>query len=74
MIEKEKDYISTKVNAGVVQENIKFPKKYRDEINLKIMKLLGIKCNKNIFDEVHANRFFNDKSELDNIEGVDSDE
>lgn len=74
MIEKEKDYISTKVNAGVVQENIKFPKKYRDEINLKIMKLLGIKCNRNIFDEVHANRFFNDKSELDNIEGVDSDE
>ena len=33
MIEKEKDYVSYKVNAGERQESIKFPAEYRDKIN-----------------------------------------
>lgn len=63
MIEKEKKYISTKLNAGVVQENIKFPKEYRDLINNKILKLLGLKDSSDIFDMVHANKFFIDSED-----------
>lgn len=63
MIKKEKDYISTKVNAGFAQENIKFPKEYRDLINNKILKLLGLKNSSEIFDIVHANKFFLDSED-----------
>ena len=63
MIKKEKHYISTKVNAGFAQENIKFPKEYRDLINNKILKLLGLKTSSEIFDIVHANKFFLDSED-----------
>ena len=68
MIENEKKYISTKVNAGLVQENIKFPKKYRDMINSKILKMLEYNKNTNVFNSIHANKFFIDNSDVDFLE------
>ncbi len=67
MISKEREYISTKVNAGVVQENIKFPEKYKDMINSKILKILGCNDESKIFDQVHSNKFFIDCEESDEI-------
>ena len=58
MIETEKDYIVTKLNAGVEQENIKFPEQYRNEINVRILKMLGHDCDASLFKTIHANRFF----------------
>ena len=59
MINKEKDYVSTKVNAGAKQENIKFPKKYRRLINSKILRLLDAKEDSiNILEKLHSNSFF----------------
>lgn len=58
MIETEKDYIITKMNAGEEQENIKFPEQYRNEINTRILKILGYDCDASIFKNIHANSFF----------------
>ena len=67
MIDKEKEYVSTKVNAGVVQENIKFPEKYKNIINSKILQILGCKEEPCIFNQVHANKFFIDCEDSDGI-------
>ena len=59
MISKEKDYVSTKVNAGAKQENIKFPKEYRRLINSRILRLLDTKKESiDIFEKLHSNSFF----------------
>ena len=58
MIEKEKDFIVTKINVGIAQENIKFPEKYRDQINNKILQILGFNFTEDIFKQIHANKFF----------------
>ena len=63
MISLEQEYISTKVNAGVAQENIKFPEKYRNKINNKILKIIGCNQTYKIFDKVHANKFFIESNE-----------
>lgn len=55
---KEKDFIVTKKNAGVLQENIKFPVKYRDMINERLLKILGVDLDIRKFDRVHDNHFF----------------
>ena len=58
MISEQDSYIVTKMNAGVAQENIKFPDKYRKEINNRILELLGYSFSIDIFSRVHANTFF----------------
>lgn len=55
---EENDYIIIKMNAGVPQENIKFPEKYRNEINKRILHILGFDMGGEIFTSVHANQFF----------------
>jgi hypothetical protein len=60
MIRNEEKYIITKLNAGVVQENIKFPKKYRDAINRRLLDILSCQNKIKDFDLVHSNSFFND--------------
>lgn len=57
LINEEKKFIITKVNAGAPQENIKFPKEYRSKINNRILKILGFDIQDTIFDTVHANEF-----------------
>ena len=41
-----------RINKGYFhkQENIKYPKAYRDKLNQKILDILGIDENANIFD------------------------
>lgn len=58
MINTEKDYIVTKLNSGKIQENIKFPEKYRNIINQRLLDILGFKdLNSSIFNCVHKNKF-----------------
>ncbi len=54
---EEGNYIVKKMNAGVAQENIKFPEKYRKAINKRLLNILGFDIDERIFDQVHANRF-----------------
>lgn len=54
MIKKSKDYIITKNNVGT-QENIKYPREYRDKINERFFKILDIQENCKIFDIIHSN-------------------
>ena len=58
MMNKEKDFLIYKMNANKMQENIKFPKYYRDEINGIFLEELGIKKPSRIFDEVHSSAIF----------------
>ncbi len=60
MIEKTNDFIVTKKNIGV-QENIKYPKEYRDKINEKILNILNVNENAKIFDIIHSNSALGEK-------------
>ena len=55
MIKNSKDYIVTKNNVGT-QENIKYPKEYRDKINTKFLEILRLNDNYEIFDIIHSNK------------------
>src|SRR5574344_76483 len=55
MISEENKYIVTKMNAGVAQENIKFPAEYRLQINERILKILGYSLDGHVFDCIHEN-------------------
>ena len=57
MISEESSFTITKMNAGVPQENIKFPENYRNLINKRILSILGFSYEGSIFDGVHANHF-----------------
>lgn len=58
MISKQDDYVVTKMNAGKLQENIKFPEEYRKAINTKLLRILKCGDNPDIFEPIHNNRFF----------------
>ena len=57
MMAEENRFIVMKMNAGELQENIKFPEKYRNEINKRVLSVLGFDDDGNIFDAIHANHF-----------------
>ncbi|MDY0277710.1 MAG: N-6 DNA methylase [Acholeplasma sp.] len=63
MILNEDKYTVTKMNAGNIQENIKFPKKYRDMINDRFLKILSCDADASKFDLLHMNSFFGTVSE-----------
>lgn len=54
MIQKADDYKITKNNVGI-QENIKYPREYRDKLNERFLKIIGVEADKNIFDVIHSN-------------------
>lgn len=58
MSSRENDFIITKVNAGVVQENIKFPEEFRNKINNRLLKILDSELTSKDFDKVHANSYY----------------
>lgn len=60
---KENEYLSYKKNAGVMQENIKFPQTYRQKINNVILCALGLKeySSSDIFAPIHANHIFEEE-------------
>lgn len=66
MISNENQYTVTKMNAGSIQENIKFPKKYRDAINERLIKILSCSSSFSDFDVVHVNSFFGGLEEIAN--------
>lgn len=55
MIQHENEYLVYKKNASEVQENIKFPVKYRDSLNALLIDILGVTLDVREFDRVHSN-------------------
>ena len=58
LMASEKKYIVTKMNAGTVQENIKFPQKYREAINKRLLGILGFDSDGCTLNKIHKNSFF----------------
>lgn len=54
MIKNASNFKVTKINVGV-QENIKYPREFRDKINRKLLDILGLDIDEKIFDLVHSN-------------------
>lgn len=63
MCRVQNDFRIVKMNAGTAQENIKFPDTYRDRINNRILKILGIDETAQVFEKVHSNSFFEEKTD-----------
>ena len=59
----EEKYLTYKMNAGKKQENIKFPKEYRDRINNIFLKALDINESPSIFNRVHSSSLFEEREE-----------
>jgi type I restriction-modification system DNA methylase subunit len=58
MMSIENEFIVTKMNAGSIQENIKFPKRYRSRINERFLRILRCDIPETTFNVVHKNSFF----------------
>ncbi len=54
MLASSKKYIIKKNNCGV-QENIKYPREYRDRINARILQIFNMEEDAALFDIVHSN-------------------
>ena len=57
LMEQEEEYIVLKKNAGEYQENIKFPMSVHNELNIMLLKQLGVECSTLL--NVHSNSCFN---------------
>ena len=66
MQSKEKEYLVYKVNAGKKQENIKFPKKYRNEINKLFFDVLEIDKNISVLNKIHSSSLFEESESEEN--------
>ena len=66
MQSKEKEYLVYKVNAGKKQENIKFPKKYRNEINKLFFDVLEIDENISVLNKIHSSSLFEESESEEN--------
>ncbi len=58
LISEQNNFIVTKVNAGIAQENIKYPENYRKVINQKILDVLNVEIDVDLLDTVHKNSYF----------------
>ncbi len=58
MVNSEKDFLVYKNNAGMMQENIKFPKEFRDKINQRLLNILDSKVKSSLFESIHSNSLF----------------
>lgn len=54
MSSKADEFIIKKNNVGI-QENIKYPRQYRDRINQRFLKILNIKVDNSTLDLIHSN-------------------
>ena len=54
MSSKAKEFIIKKKNVGI-QENIKYPRQYRDRINQKILNILNLNVDNSTMDLIHSN-------------------
>ncbi len=48
------EFVIKKNNVGI-QENIKYPRLYRDAINQRFLKILGLKIDNSTLDLIHSN-------------------
>ena len=60
MIRERGKFVITKANVGV-QENVKYPREYRDAINGRFLNVLGLDADARIFDVVHSNMALEEK-------------
>ncbi len=60
MQKNEEKYLVYKMNAGKKQENVKFPVKYRNEINKIFFEVLGTTDDISILNKVHSSSLFDD--------------
>ena len=65
MQNNENKYLVYKINARKKQENIKFPKRYRDEINKLFFEVLNIKDDISILNKIHSSSLFNESEDED---------
>ena len=61
MVNIEEDCITTKLNAGAKQENIKFPSIYREKINERLVKILSCNDDYKLLNLLHQNNIFGGK-------------
>lgn len=54
MINCSSKYVVSKKNVGI-QENIKYPREYRDKLNKRFLSILGLNIDEKIFDLIHSN-------------------
>jgi len=54
MIRERNRYVIRKENVGV-QENVKYPREFRDTINRRFLQVLGVRSDETVFDVVHSN-------------------
>ena len=54
MSEKANEFIVKKKNVGI-QENIKYPRQYRDRINQRLLNILNLKVDNSTMDLIHSN-------------------
>lgn len=54
MSSKANEYIIKKKNVGI-QENIKYPRQYRDNINQRFLTILNLKVDNSTMDLIHSN-------------------
>lgn len=54
MSSKANEFIIKKKNVGI-QENIKYPRQYRDKINQRFLTILNIKVDNSTMDLIHSN-------------------
>lgn len=54
MMEAARSFVVVKANVGM-QENVKFPRTYRDRLNRRLLDALGVDDGESVFDIVHAN-------------------
>lgn len=57
MIRERGKYVIRKANVGM-QENVKYPRAFRDAINERFLHVLGLSQNARVFDVVHSNMAF----------------
>lgn len=57
MIRERGKYVIRKANVGM-QENVKYPRAFRDAINERFLHVLGLAQNARVFDVVHSNMAF----------------
>lgn len=66
MMQNEDKYLVYKKNASKMQENIKFPIKYRNDINKIFFEILGIDEDVSVLDKIHSSRIFEKELEDEN--------
>ena len=54
LLEKANEFIIKKNNVGI-QENIKYPRRYRDSINQRILNILNVRVDNSTMDLIHSN-------------------